>query len=113
MKRNKKIFLGHDADRFKQYLEDVEEGKKKIASGALLPHQIVEQFLYGQADSQESEKVAELQWQSYVDNLKKSGVLQSAISVCDVSGSMSGDPMIVAIALSLLTAAVSKPPFNG
>jgi hypothetical protein len=35
--------------------------------------------------------VGELQWKSYVENLKKSGLFESCLSVCDVSGSMSGD----------------------
>ena len=111
MKRNKEVFLKRDAERFGKYLKDVKAGFKKIASGALLPHEIVQQLLsHKQAD--ELEQVAELQWASYVDNLKKLGSFESAMSVCDVSGSMDGDPMNVAIALSLLTAALSKPPFS-
>ncbi|EFX73537.1 hypothetical protein DAPPUDRAFT_325074 [Daphnia pulex] len=78
MKRNKEHFLKNDAERFNQYLEDVKSGKKSIASGALLPHEIVKHCL----------------------------------SVCDVSGSMCGTPMEADIALSLLTAELSKPPFN-
>ena len=39
----------------------------------------------------------ELQWKSYVTNLKKSGTLSSALSVCDVSGSMAGQPMEVSL----------------
>ena len=37
----------------------------------------------------------ELQWKSYVNNLKQSGSLSNALAVCDVSGSMSGQPMEV------------------
>ena len=37
----------------------------------------------------------ELQWKSYVSNLKESGTLSNALAVCDVSGSMSGQPMEV------------------
>ena len=37
----------------------------------------------------------ELQWKSYVNNLKESGTLSNALAVCDVSGSMSGQPMEV------------------
>lgn len=111
MKRNKKIFLEKDKERFGVYLEDVKSGKKKIASGALLPHEIVAQVMNSHQPDELS-AVGELQWNSYVENLKKSGLFESALAVCDVSGSMSGKPMEVAIALSLLTAAVSKPPFD-
>ena len=85
MKRNKEQFLKHDAARFGKYLEEVKAGAKKIASGALLPHQIVQQLLSGK-EVEELEQVAELQWTSYVDNLKKLGTLESALSICDVSG---------------------------
>ena len=111
MKRNKKNFKREDSERFDQYLEDVKCGKKKIASGALLPHQLVNELMSGE-QSEQLESVVELQWNSYVENLRKSGHFESALSICDVSGSMNGIPMQVAIALSLLTAALSKPPFQ-
>ena len=115
MKRNKKTFVKHDSERFTKFLEDVKQGKKKMSSGALMPHELVGQFMaYGGRANVEPQldEVTELQWNDYVEKLKQSGLLQSALAVCDVSGSMSGEPMCVAIALSLLTAAVSKPPFN-
>ena len=37
----------------------------------------------------------QLQWESYVRKLKESGTLSNALAVCDVSGSMSGQPMEV------------------
>lgn len=40
----------------------------------------------------------ELQWKSYVSNLKESGALSNALAVCDVSGSMNGQPMQVSLA---------------
>lgn len=91
MKRNKKQFLKNDAERFGQYLEDVKSGMKKIASGALLPHEIIKQFMEPISSlPEELMAVGELQWKSYVENLKKSGLFESCLSVCDVSGSMSG-----------------------
>lgn len=112
MKRNKGNFLKNDGERFGCYLSDVKSGKKKIASGALFPHEIVKQFMEKPDEAEELMEVGELQWKSYVENLKKSGVFDSALSICDVSGSMSGTPMEAAIALSLLTAELSKPPFR-
>ncbi len=41
MKNNKGRFEEHDEERFRQYLKDVKSGKKKIASGALKPHELV------------------------------------------------------------------------
>ena len=113
MKRYKKIFYARDAEHFTGFIEAVKKGEKEIASGALLPHEIVNEFMKGVQVAKEMEDVSEMQWKSYVDNLKKVGLLESALGVCDVSGSMTGDPMNVAIALSLLIAALSKPPFDG
>ena len=107
MKRNTKNFQKHDQQRFTEYLGQVKSGEKKIASGALLPHEIVSRLMKssypsyfwmqresgGEADPHE--QVAELQWKSYVDNLKKS--LESALAVADVSSSMKGTPMEVSI----------------
>lgn len=112
MKRNKKSFLKNDAERFACYLSDVKSGEKKIASGALLPHEIIKQFMETSEGPEELMAVGELQWKSYVENLKKSGLFESALSICDVSGSMGGTPMEAAIALSLLTAELSNPPFK-
>ena len=39
--------------------------------------------------------MVELQWKAYVDKLRESGTLSSTMSVCDVSGSMHGQPMEV------------------
>ncbi|PON91820.1 hypothetical protein TorRG33x02_124180 [Trema orientale] len=49
MRFYKDKFLKHDGERFGKYLEDVKQGKSKIAAGALLPHEIIES-LYGGDD---------------------------------------------------------------
>ena len=56
---------------------------------------------------------AEMQWKAYVAKLQKSGNLASAIAVCDVSGSMNGQPMEVAIALSMLVSELAAEPYKG
>ena len=111
MKRNKESFLEKDKERFTEFLQQVKEGTKKMASGALLPHEIVRDVQKNKK-SKDLLNVCQLQWESYVAKLKESGLFESALSVCDVSGSTHGEPMEVAIALSLLTAQLSKPPFN-
>ena len=103
MNRNKKHFLSHDEERFNEYLASVEKGDAKIQSTAMLPHELI---------AQASDKVAQLQWNDYVEKLRKVGTLTGALAVCDVSGSMSGTPMEVAIALSILVSEVSDPPFK-
>lgn len=110
MKNYTKIFKKHDEERFDEYLSRVKEGKAKIAAGALLPHEIL--ACVGE-DDDETNEVAELQWQRMVRDMTEKGSLRSCIAVCDVSGSMSGTPMEVCIALGILTSEMSEEPWKG
>ncbi|EIM80777.1 uncharacterized protein STEHIDRAFT_125778 [Stereum hirsutum FP-91666 SS1] len=66
--------------------------------------------------------VLEAQWRSMIDRLRESGALENAMAICDVSGSMGSitydnprskqtRPIFPAVALSLVTAQLAKPPF--
>ncbi|BAF07999.1 Os02g0179600 [Oryza sativa Japonica Group] len=109
MKNYKDLFLKHDADRFNAYLADVKSGKKKISAGALLPHQIISSL----DDDGGGSGVADLQWQRMVDDMRALGKLRNCVAVCDVSGSMTGLPMDVCVALGLLVSDLSDDPWRG
>ncbi|GJM97823.1 hypothetical protein PR202_ga14779 [Eleusine coracana subsp. coracana] len=104
MRDYRKLFLKHDAERFQQYLADVQAGKAKIAAGALLPHEIVATV--------DGDGVANLQWDRVVSDMRALGTLSNCIAVCDVSGSMHGVPMDVAVALGLLVSELSDEPWR-
>ncbi|KAK7309892.1 hypothetical protein RJT34_06988 [Clitoria ternatea] len=108
MKFYKEKFLKHDKERFEAYLEDVKSGKSTIAAGALLPHEII-----GSLDEGDGGGVAELQWKRMVDDMLKKGKMKDCLAVCDVSGSMSGIPMEVCVALGLLVSELSEEPWKG
>lgn len=108
MKNYKELFTKHDNERFQEYLEKVKAGKAKIAAGALLPHEII-----GSLEDKDGGEVAELQWYRMVGDLAKKGKLTNCIAVCDVSGSMSGIPMEVSVALGLLVSELSEEPWKG
>ncbi|ESQ44698.1 hypothetical protein EUTSA_v10003164mg [Eutrema salsugineum] len=108
MKTYKKLFVEHDGERFSQFLEDVKSGKAKIASGALLPHQIISQL-----EDDSGSEVAELQWARMVDDVAKKGKMRNSLAICDVSGSMSGTPMEVCVALGLLVSELNEEPWKG
>ncbi|XVE65746.1 hypothetical protein DITRI_Ditri08aG0024000 [Diplodiscus trichospermus] len=108
MKNYKELFVKHDNERFQEYLEEVKTGKAKIAAGALLPHEII-----GSLNDKDGEEVAELQWSRMVGDLAKKGKLTNCIAVCDVSGSMSGIPVEVSVALGLLVSELSEEPWKG
>ncbi|KAJ0038851.1 hypothetical protein Pint_23793 [Pistacia integerrima] len=108
MKFYKEKFLKHDQERFSKYLEAVQSGKAKIAAGALLPHEIIASL--GDADGGQ---LAELQWKRMVDDLMKNGKLRNCLAVSDVSGSMTGIPMEVSVALGILVSELSEEPWKG
>nr|XP_023874923.1 uncharacterized protein LOC111987439 [Quercus suber] len=108
MKNYKELFLKHDKKRFQEYLESVKHGEATIAAGALLPHEIIASLNDGDGG-----QVAELQWKRMVDDLLKKGKLSNCIAVCDVSGSMHGEPMNVCVALGLMISELSEDPWKG
>ncbi|GJM97826.1 hypothetical protein PR202_ga14782 [Eleusine coracana subsp. coracana] len=100
------FFAEYDADRFQRYLEDVESGKEKIAAGAVLPHEIVKAVL------EDNDKVASLQWERMVADMRALGKFSNCIPICDVSGSMYGTPLDVSVALGLLVSELSDEPWR-
>ncbi|CAN7092203.1 unnamed protein product [Brassica rapa subsp. narinosa] len=108
MKSYKEIYLSHDEERFKKYLEDAKSGKTKIAAGALLPHEII-----GDLEGGDGGQVAELQWKRMVDDMRTKGSLTNCIAISDVSGSMEGTPMEVSVALGLLVSELADEPWRG
>jgi hypothetical protein len=135
MERYSSLFLKKDEDRFVGYLERVASGKSRISGAVLLPSTLVKKakgasYSWGMPDIPTKkvsaiQKLAEMrlldgQWNTLVKRIKDSGKIESAIAVCDVSGSMSGpvandgtSPMDSAVGLSLLLAEVVEPPFGG
>lgn len=108
MKIYKILYYKHDKERFEEYLEKVKSGKSTIAAGALLPHEII-----GSLNDSDGAVVAELQWKRMVDDTAKKGKLTNCMAICDVSGSMSGIPMEVSVALGLLISELSEEPWKG
>ena len=90
-----KAFRKHSEDKFNAYLESVTKGEKKINSSVLYPSDLV-RTAYGDP------RTAEAQWKALPDYLQ--GKASSTLVVCDVSGSMEGQPMGVSIGLGIYLA---------
>lgn len=110
MKIYKSKFFKHDEERFKEYLEKVKLGKATIAAGALLPHEIIASL---NDEGSVAAEVAELQWKRMVEDMANVGKLSNCLAVSDVSGSMSGIPMEVSVALGVLVSELSEEPWKG
>jgi len=99
MQRYKKAFKKNDAERFEEYMKAVTQGTKKINADQVYPHDLVRQYM----NALEEDPVIEAQWKVICEKVSGSGAFDDSVVVCDVSGSMSGTPMEVAIALGLLS----------
>ena len=119
MQRNKSLFQKHDRLRFAQYLREVASGKKTISGATLLPHLLLWEAIQSTDDIDKA--VIEGQWNTLIETLKASGALDNCLAVCDVSGSMGNildgmfgsepQPILPAVALSLVLAQVARPPW--
>ena len=74
----------------------------------MLPHEIIKSL-----KDKDGRQVAELQWKRMVDDLLKKGKLKNCLAICDVSGSMRGEPMEVSVALGVLVSELSEEPWKG
>lgn len=98
MNKYKNAFRRNDSERFNDYLLKVSQGKQQIKSGQVYPHDLVRQYL----NNPQEDQVIEEQWKEIKKKIDTLKVFENSIVVCDVSGSMEGTPMEVAIALGLL-----------
>lgn len=111
MHRLKKAFKKHTPEKFQQWLDEVQAGKNKVNAKTVYPHTLVADFMNKHMDESEA-RVAESQWNVILEDVKRKGSIDSSLVVCDVSGSMAGTPMEVAIALGILISSLAKPPFQ-
>ncbi len=101
-------FANHDAKRYSQYLNDVVEGKAKINSKVMYPYEIVKLCLNQESFSDTERKVLDEMWKALPNYCNA----EDSLCVVDVSGSMTGRPMSVAIALGMYMAERNTSVFN-
>lgn len=99
----KRAFWKHDEDGISKFIKDVESGDEKVNVGTLYPAQIIHSVLHGDFDSPAQ---IDMYWKNLPDYIE--GSTENSIAVVDVSMSMSGTPMEVAISLGLYLAERAK-----
>jgi hypothetical protein len=130
------LFAKHDKERYHAFLNEAQAAAlaqkrqpdtkvKSVKVGALLPHEVTQRgwdawLRLHTADADEGSleharmvnQEANLQWRGLVEGCKQAARQGAGVGcwvpVCDVSGSMAGQPMEVAIALSLLLSEVNQ-----
>jgi len=107
-RKQKKAFMKHLPEKYTAYLAAVQAGKSKMNSKGIQPHELVRTyFQYGAVDA-----AVDAQWKALEDRLAAAGAFDGCTPVCDVSGSMSGVPMEVSIAMGILVSSLSKGRFK-
>lgn len=107
MMKYRNAFKKHDGNRYDNFIEAVNSGEAKLNASALYPHEIVGKLLG--YNSGINAQVAQAMWSSLPDYI---GEEENSIAVVDVSGSMSGTPMEVAIGLGIYLAERAKGVFK-
>jgi len=105
MNKYRNAFLKNDTNRFNEYISLVNDGKEEIKAGVLFPHQ-----LYQAYTKREDQKAVEAQWINLPDYMADFN--ERIIPVCDVSGSMTGLPMDVSVALGVYISERNKSIFK-
>jgi acetolactate synthase regulatory subunit len=119
MTRQRKAFLNLDkndvvrsndedrvtgAKQFVEYITSLKDGKTKVNAKRNNIVDLVSAAAFGLV-SDDEHLLLDAQWNSYIDTI---GNLPDMVAMVDVSGSMSGDPMMAAIGLGLCVANKSK-----
>lgn len=101
----RKVFNKKDNARFQEFLKDVEAGKEKINASAIFPHDIYRSFKNG------GDKTSiNLQWNHLPNFLQNTE--ERILPLCDVSGSMLGLPMDIAVSLGIYISERNVGPFQ-
>lgn len=117
MMKHRQAFHRNDEAKFTSYLDSLVKGDKgvKVNAGALFPYQIVEKVMEKTRYSWHSnitpqERVLfDQQWKALPNRIEGA---DNSLAVVDVSGSMSGMPMNVAISLGMYVAERNEGAFH-
>lgn len=101
-------FVKHVKDNYMKYLQDLAEGKSKINADALFPVDVVKKAL--ECKSLKDRLVTDALWKALPNYFE--GKEETGICVVDVSGSMFGTPMEVALSLGLYCADKAEGPYK-
>ncbi|GAB9473514.1 hypothetical protein Gpo141_00010664 [Globisporangium polare] len=101
-------FQRHLPEKFAAWKESLAKGEVKVNAKALFPHQVVGQYL----SRGEVDELLEAQWNVMVEEASAMGSMKKTLVLSDVSGSMSGTPMEVSIALGLLVSSLALDEYK-
>lgn len=107
--RYKNTFIKHDGERYNQYIQSVLKGENKINSSVLYPNDIYHNYTH-QSNSATSADAIKAMWNNLPNFME--GCKDRILPICDVSGSMTGTPMEVSVALGCYISERNEGPFK-
>ena len=105
-------FFKHDEIGYTTYLRNIANGTAQVKSETLYPSEIVHRIMSSRKRLSLKDVIFYDALWSNLPNYFEKAPDESSICVVDVSGSMSGEPMEVAIALGMYCADKCKGPFH-
>lgn len=109
-KRYVQAFHKHDGIRYQSYIKDVMEGKVNMNASVLFPSDLVNKVMFPDWEERYNTASYDAMWKSLPNYME--GCTERILPVCDVSGSMTGQPMDVSIGLGLYISERNEGPFK-
>ena len=109
-KRYAQTFRKQDGIRYDSYISAVMEGKDKINASVLFPSDLVNKVMANVWDDKDVTAAYDAMWKSLPNYME--GCTERILPVCDVSGSMQGQPMDVSVGLGLYISERNEGPFK-
>lgn len=107
----KAAFFRNDEERYIDFINKLQKGETSINVGTLLPYQLVKKALDKKYSiSKEERNLLNSMWESLPDYINEDS--GDTLAVVDVSGSMAGTPMEMAISLGLYLAEKNTGAFR-
>ena len=112
----KNAFARHDIERIKQnptiqsYADFAKDKTKKVNADVLNPVDIADRIFNGEVETETDRAIMDKYWANLKDYYN--GREENGIAICDVSGSMWGQPLNAAVSMSAYIAERGKGPFK-
>jgi len=100
-------------EHFRAHFAKAARGEAKVnGADTVFPHELVSRVLCGGGSDTEDERNAiQASWNAIREPVRRAGTLDRTLAMCDFSGSMSGTPMNVSMALGCLISEVNTGVF--
>ena len=99
-------------EHFRAHFAKAVKGEAKVnGADTVFPHELVSRVLSGEGRTLDERNAIQASWNAIRDPVRRTGALDRTLAMCDFSGSMSGTPMNVSMALGCLISEVNTGVF--